>query len=75
MILRTAAVGTVAAVDIVAVGIAAVGTAAAVGTVAVGTVVVVGIAVEVGLVLVFDKAFASSSVLDYCYYNDPNLDH
>ena len=63
MILRIAVVGT-----------AVVGTAV-VGTAVVGTAAVVDIAVEVGLVLVFDKAFASSSVLDYCYYTDPNLDH
>lgn len=66
MILRNAVVG------IVVVGIVVVGTVA-VGTAAVGTVVV-GIVAEVGLVLVFDKASASSSVLDY-YYTDRNLDH
>ena len=66
MILRIAAVGTVAVVGIVVAGIAVVG----IVVVAVVGIVVVGIVAEAGLVLVFDKASASSSVLDYCYYTD-----
>ena len=66
-------ISRIAAVGIVVAGIVVAGIVVVVGVVVVG--VVVGIVAEAGLALVFDKAFASSSVLDYCYYTDRNLDH